>query len=76
MKMSGVRPSDRLSVCLSLSVYPIIRPPHAAAACLLLWVREAGYIDRSLHGRRAGGQQQPRRSTARSSNCGQCHVVS
>ena len=53
------------------SVCPI-RPPHAAAAGLLLWTRRPGDIDRLLHGRRAGGQQQPRRS----SKCGQCHVVS
>jgi len=31
------QPSVRLSVCLS--VCPIIRPPHAAAAGLLLWAR-------------------------------------
>ena len=41
--MVGVRPS----VC------PIIRPPHATAAGLLLWARWAGDIDRLLHGRRS-----------------------
>jgi len=39
-------------------------------AGLLLWVRRSGDIDRLLHGQRAGAQQQPRRSTARSSKCG------
>jgi len=48
-----------------------MRPPHGPAAGLLLW-----HGDRLLHGRRAGGQQQPRGSTARSSKCGVCHVVS
>ena len=65
------RPSVRLCVCPSVSW-----PPHAAAAGLLLWARRPGDIDRLLHGRRAGGQQQPRRSTAHSSECGQYHVVS
>jgi len=51
-----------------------IRPLYAAAAGLLLWARQPGDIDRLLHGR--SGQQQPRRSTARSSKCGQCNVVS
>ena len=41
----------------------------AAAARLLLWVQPASDIDRLLHGRR-------RSSTAFSSKCGQCHVVS
>ena len=62
------RPSVSLSVCP-------IRLPHAAAAGLLLWARRPGDIDRLLHGRRAGGQQQPRRNTTRSGKCGQCHVV-
>jgi len=48
---------------------------HAAAAGLLLWARRPGNIDLVLHGRRVGVQQQPRRSTARSSKCGQCHAV-
>jgi len=39
------------------SVCPI-RPPG-----LLLWARRAGDIDRLLHGRLVGGQQQPRRSS-------------
>jgi len=43
---------------------------------LLLWAQKLGDIDRLLHGWRAGGQQQRRHSTARSSKCGQCHVVS
>jgi len=38
----GVRPFARL-----------IRPPHHAAAGLLLWARRAGDIDRLLHGRRS-----------------------
>ena len=43
------------SVCLSvcLSVRSIIRPPHAAAAGLLLWARRPGDIDRLLHCRRS-----------------------
>jgi len=65
MQLSDVR----LSVCP-------IRSPHVAAAGLLLWARKLGDIDRLLHGWRAGGQQQRRHSTARSSKCGQCHVVS
>jgi len=44
MKRSGVR----LTVCPI-----IIRPPHAAAAGLLLCARRAGDIDRLLHGRRS-----------------------
>jgi len=43
------RPSIRPTVCP-------IRPPHAAAAGLLLWTRRAGDVDRLL----PGGQQQPR----------------
>jgi len=40
MKLSDIR----LSVCS-------IRPPHAAAAgLLLLWARRSGNIDRLLHG--------------------------
>ena len=35
----SVRPSVRLSVRLSVRVHLIIRPPHAAAAGLLLWAR-------------------------------------
>jgi len=69
----SVRPSVRLSVCPPVS---LSNPPHAADAGLLLWARLTGDIDRLLHGRWAGGQQQPRRSTARSSKRGQCHVVS
>jgi len=64
MQLSAVR----LSVCP-------IRPPHAAGTGLLTWARRPGVVDRLLHGHPAGGQQQPRRSTARSSKCGQCHVV-
>jgi len=47
------RPSVRPSVCP-------IRPPHDAAAGLLLWARRPGDIDRLLHGQPAGGHQQPR----------------
>jgi len=63
MQLSGVRPR----VCLSRS--------YAAAAHLLLWARRAGDNDRLLHNQRAGGQQQPRRSTALCSKCELCHVV-
>jgi len=56
-----------------LNVRPSVRwPLHAAAAGSLLWARTAGDIDRLL----TGARQQPRRSTARISKCGQCHVVS
>ena len=48
-----------------------IRPLHSAAAGLLLLARRAGDIDRLL----PGAQQQSRRSTARSSKCGQRHGV-
>jgi len=70
MQLSGVRPSVRLYV---MSVCPI-RPPHAAAAGLLLHVDPAAR--RSIDYCTVGGQQHPRRSTARSSKCGHCHVVS
>ena len=42
---------ERPSVCLS--VCPIIRPPYAAKAGLLLWARQPGDVDRLLHGRRS-----------------------
>jgi len=58
-----------LSVCF-------IHPLHAATARWLLWARRPEDIDRLLHGRQAGGQQQLRRSTARSSKYEECHVVS
>jgi len=47
MKLPGVRPF----VCLS--VRPIVRPPHAAAAGLLLSAPPAGDIDRLPRGRRS-----------------------
>jgi len=53
------------SVCLS--VCPIYRPLQQRAAGLLLWARRTGDIDR---------QRRPPSSTAASSKCGQCHVVS
>ena len=63
MQLTGVRPS----VCL-------IRPPHAAAAGLLLWARRAGDVEWMLHGRRsAAAALQQRRAAV---GCGQCHVVS
>jgi len=31
----------------------MLPPPHAAAAGLLLWARQSGYIDRLLRGRRS-----------------------
>jgi len=52
------------SVCLSR------RPPHAADTSLLLWARQPGDIDRLLHGRLAGGQQQLRRSGVRRPHAG------
>ena len=59
MKLPSVRPSvcpfDCLSVCPSVCL--IVRPPHAAAAGLLLWARRPGDSDRLLHQRR---QQQIR----------------
>ena len=62
--------SARLSVC------PFVRLSHSPGALrcsgLLLWARKAEDIDRLL----PGAQQQPRRSTARCSKCGQRHVVS
>ena len=61
VQLSGVRPSVRLFVCLS--VCPI-RPPHAAAASLLLWARQPVDIDRLLHGRWASGKQQAWRAAA------------
>ena len=50
MKLSSVHSSVRPSVCLS--VCPIMWPPHAVAAGLLVRARRAGDIDRLLHGRR------------------------
>jgi len=50
--------------------------PVGSCTGLLLWARLPGDIDRLLHGRWAGVQQQPRRSTALSGKCGQCHVIS
>ena len=55
---SSVCPSVHPSVCC-------VRPSYLAPqACLLLWVRRAGDIDRLLHSRRTAGE------------CGQCRVVS
>jgi len=72
MHLSGVCPSVCLCPFVRLPVCPV-RPPHAADAGLLPRARRPGDIDRLLHG---GQQQQPRRSTARSSeSCGQCHIV-
>ena len=68
MQLSDVRPHICPSVASGRRT-PLLR------VCCLLWVRRLGDTDRLLHGRRAGGQQQPRRSTARSSKCGECHVV-
>ena len=58
-----VCPSVRLSVCFRAT-----HPPRDAAAGLL------PSQEISVDG--AGGQQQPRRSTARSSKCGQLQFVS
>jgi len=52
--MNGRR--NIFTVCLSIR--PTSRPPHVAAAGLLLWARRAGVIDRLLHGR--GAEQQLR----------------
>jgi len=46
MKQHGVRPSVRLSVCLS-------KRGQQSAVGLLLWARRAGDIDRLPHQRRA-----------------------
>jgi len=46
--MSGVRPSVRPSVHLSVCLYPI-RPPHADAAGLLLWARLVGRHETGSH---------------------------
>ena len=53
MQLSVVCPSVRMSVRL-----PHLAAAHAAAAGWLLWARQPGDIDRLLHERRAGGQQQ------------------
>ena len=67
MQQSGVRPSVRLSIC---TIRPVLVCCCGPGDC--------GDFDRLLHGRRAGGQQQSRRSrsTARSSKCVHCHVSS
>ena len=56
-----------MTCALLASVRLSKRPPHAAAAGLLLWARRSGDIDRLLHGRRSaaaapqhGAQQQMR----------------
>jgi len=53
--MNAVRSRIYETIECRLSVRSIIRPPHAAAAGLLLWARRAGDIDRLLHGRRSAG---------------------
>ena len=63
--------AGRPSVCLS--VCPITRPLHSVATGLLLCAR---LQEISIDCCTAGGQQQRRRSTALSSECEQCHVVS
>ena len=52
-----LRPSIRLSVLCP------IQPPHATAAGLLCGPGDQERSIDLLHGQRAGGQQQPRRST-------------
>jgi len=47
-----MQPSSVRSGSVRQSVCPT-RPPHAAAACLLLWARRAGDISRLLHDRRS-----------------------
>ena len=66
---SSVRPSVCLSVRLSVSSGRRSTP---------LWDRCCGPGDQkiSIDCCTAGGQQQLRRSTARSSKCGECHAVS
>ena len=63
--------AGRPSVCLS--VCPITRPLHSVATGLLLCAR---LQEISIDCCTAGGQQQRRRSTALSSECEQCHVIS
>jgi len=63
MKLSGVRPSVRPSVCLSVRF--ITHPPHAAAVGLLLSAAPAADINRRQ--RPPHAQQLQRRSTAHSS---------
>jgi len=46
MKRYGVRPSVRLSLCLSVPAWAHSSKP--AVAGLLLWIRQAGDIDRLL----------------------------
>ena len=50
MKWYGVRPSVCLSVRVSVPAWAHVRKP--VTACLLLWARQAGYIDRLLRHRR------------------------
>jgi len=67
MELSGVCPS----VCLFVrpSVRPVIRPPHAAAAGLLLSAVPAGDIDRQQ-----GARQQRRHNSEREFIC-QVHNI-
>jgi len=41
---------------------------------LLLWARQAGNIDRLMHGRRSAAAAAPQQRHA-AAKCGQCHVV-
>ena len=61
----------RPSVCLSVR---LCHPAAARPCCGFAAVGPAAM--RSIDCCTTGAQQQPRRSTARSSKCGQCHVVS
>ena len=63
----GTGSMQRSGVCLSVrpSVRPIIRPPHAAEADLLLSARRAGDVDRLLSGAQQHGAQQQMRAVPR-----------
>jgi len=54
MHLPGVRPSVRLSFCVSV-ICPT-RPPHVVTAGLLLRARRAGDINRLPHGVTVGVQ--------------------
>jgi len=65
----------QLSVCLS--VHPIICPPHAAVARLLLSTcQQETSIDSSVAARRQAAAAVQHRSKVHSSKCKQCHVDS
>jgi len=53
-----------------------VRPPHAAAAGLLLWAQQTGDISQLLRGQRASAATASPQQRHAADECGQCRVVS